>query len=65
MLKKIIYFMLLIPLLYGQEKIPDMSLKLLNGKSTNLYQLLGDGPVIIDFLGDLVFSLQKINETLR
>ena len=40
--------------LLGQEngslgKIPDIDLKLLNGKKTTLYKLLKTGPVLLDF----------------
>ena len=36
--KKIIIFLLSV--LKGQEKLPDISVKLLSGKTTNLYELL-------------------------
>ena len=30
-------------------KIPNIDLKLLNGKKTNVYKLLESGPLLIDF----------------
>ena len=32
-----------------ENKLPKMSLKMLNGKSTNVYSFLEDGPILINF----------------
>ena len=47
-------FLLNIVVVFAQEntssgKIPDIDLKLLNGKKTTLYKLLKSGPVLLDF----------------
>ena len=41
-------------LLFAKENesgnlIPDLKIKLLNGKTTSIYDLLEDGPLMIDF----------------
>tara|TARA_B100000579_G_scaffold278086_1_gene230024 strand:- start:392 stop:910 length:519 start_codon:yes stop_codon:yes gene_type:complete len=58
MLKKI-YIIVFYPLvasvfIFGQEnttisKIPNIDIKLLNGKTTNIYKLLESGPLLMDF----------------
>ena len=53
---KLITFFVLVQLMSvtAQEKgtlgkIPNLDLKLLNGKKTNVYKLLESGPLLIDF----------------
>ena len=54
-LKLITYFVLMqFAVVIAQEKgtlgkIPNLDLKLLNGKKTNVYKLLESGPLLIDF----------------
>ena len=48
-MKKIIVFLVYFCFVFGQNKIPDIRLKMLNGKYEKLYNLLKDGPVLIDF----------------
>ena len=51
--KQIIKFLalgfLVFTLLPAQDKIPNLRLKMLNGKYAKLYDFLKDGPMIIDF----------------
>jgi hypothetical protein len=39
-MKKIIAFLVFLSLVFGQNKIPDIRLKMLNGKYEKLYNLL-------------------------
>ena len=55
-MKNIIAFtisLLIISFLYGDQKrgimLPDMSIKLLDGKNTRLSTLLEDGPILVEF----------------
>ena len=50
MFKKIIliYFVLILPS-YGQGKVPNVRLKMLDGSSSKLYDFLKSGPLILDF----------------
>ena len=48
-MKKIIVFLVFFSFVFGQNKIPDIRLKMLNGKYEKLYNLLKEGPVLIDF----------------
>ena len=55
-------FLLNIIAAFGQEnvslgKIPNIDLKLLNGKKTTLYELLKSGPVLLDFWATWVQTL--------
>ena len=55
-MKRILYLILLLitlPSSYANEKrdmmLPDLSIKLINGKQTRLSSLLGDGPILVNF----------------
>ena len=55
-MKNIIAFtisLLIISFLYADQKrgimLPDMSIKLLDGKNTRLSNLLEDGPILVEF----------------
>ena len=48
-MKKFTLIFILITFIFGQNKIPNVRLKMLNGKYSKLYDLLKDGPVLIDF----------------
>ncbi|MED5219175.1 MAG: thioredoxin domain-containing protein, partial [Candidatus Neomarinimicrobiota bacterium] len=55
-MKKYVTVLLLLTciLLFGRESrsgraIPDLKIKLLNGKQTSIHDLLKDGPLLIDF----------------
>ena len=39
----------LVSMLYGQNKVPDIKLKRMNGKSVMLQDILKKGPVLINF----------------
>ena len=48
----IIYLVMIVPIgakVEIENKLPKMSLKMLNGKSTNVYSFLEDGPILINF----------------
>ncbi|MDC1038028.1 TlpA disulfide reductase family protein [Candidatus Marinimicrobia bacterium] len=49
MIRKFLLIPLLLTLLIGQGKVPNVRLKMLDGKYAKLYDLLKDGPMIIDF----------------
>ncbi len=51
---QILVFLFCFPMLIAQEqttigKMPDMDIRLLNGKKTTMYKLLDSGPILIDF----------------
>ena len=46
---KIIYFILFLSFGISQEKIPNLRLKMLNGKYAKVNDFLKDGPMILDF----------------
>ena len=55
-MKRILYLILLLTNLtssYAYQKrdmmLPDLSIKLINGKQTRLSSLLGDGPILVNF----------------
>jgi len=48
-MRNFLLMVFMVNLLFGQNKIPDIRLKMLNGKYAKLYDLLKDGPVLIDF----------------
>ena len=49
MKKLILIFGLIFSTLLAQDKVPNMRLKMINGKYAKLYDFLKDGPMIIDF----------------
>ena len=49
MKKLILIFVLISPFLSAQDKVPNIRLKMINGKYAKLYDFLKDGPMIIDF----------------
>ncbi len=46
---KIIYLFVFLTFGYSQEKIPNLRLKMLNGKYAKVNDFLKDGPMILDF----------------
>tara|TARA_B100000073_G_scaffold278011_1_gene238320 strand:+ start:1689 stop:2243 length:555 start_codon:yes stop_codon:yes gene_type:complete len=49
MIKKVLLFPLLFTLVVGQNKLPNLRMKMLDGSYAKLYDFLKDGPMIIDF----------------
>ena len=49
MTRKIFLIPLMVTILWGQGKVPNVRLKMLDGKYAKLYDFLKDGPMIIDF----------------
>ena len=49
MMRRILLLVLCVTSLWGQGKIPNVRLKMLDGKYAKLYDFLKDGPMIIDF----------------
>ncbi len=49
MMKKLLLLPLIFTLLMGQNKIPNLRMKMLDGSYAKLYDFLKDGPMIIDF----------------
>ena len=49
MIKKLYIFILLISISFGQSKIPNVRLKMLDGSYAKLHDFLESGPMIIDF----------------
>jgi peroxiredoxin len=47
--KLILIFGLIFSTISAQDKVPNMRLKMINGKYAKLYDFLKDGPMIIDF----------------
>ena len=48
-MKKLAIMLLLITTVYGQNKVPNIRLKMLDGKYAKLYDLLKEGPILVDF----------------
>ena len=49
MRRLIIFLFFLLSILIAQDRVPNLRLKMLNGKYAKLYDFLKDGPMIIDF----------------
>ena len=49
MIKKVILLTLLFTVAMGQNKVPNLRMKMLDGSYAKLYDFLKDGPMIIDF----------------
>ena len=49
MKRLILIFALITSFLTAQDKVPNLRLKMINGKYAKLYDFLKDGPMIIDF----------------
>ena len=49
MRRLIIFLFFLLSILIAQDRVPNLRLKMLNGKYAKLYDHLKDGPMIIDF----------------
>ena len=49
MRKFIIVSLFLLSILSAQDRVPNLRLKMLNGKYAKLYDFLKDGPMVIDF----------------
>ena len=49
MIRKILLIPLMVSILWGQGKVPNVRLKMLDGKYAKLYDFLKDGPIIVDF----------------
>ena len=49
MRRLIIVLFFLLSILIAQDRVPNLRLKMLNGKYANLHDFLKDGPMIIDF----------------
>ena len=65
MLKRFLFIIFLLSFLKGQEKLPDMSFKLLSGKTASLYKLLENGPMIIDFWATWCVHCKKLMKHLN
>tara|TARA_Y100000588_G_C13890808_1_gene768578 strand:- start:138 stop:692 length:555 start_codon:yes stop_codon:yes gene_type:complete len=49
MIKRLLLLPILITLVVGQNKVPNLRMKMLDGSYAKLYDFLKDGPMIIDF----------------
>ncbi len=65
MVKKLLLVSLFFSIVSGQEKIPDMPIKLLDGTNTRLHEFLKDGPVIIDFWATWCVPCKKLMKHLN
>ena len=65
MVKKLLLVCSSFLFLFGQEKIPDMPIKLLDGTNTRLHEFLKDGPVIIDFWATWCVPCKKLMKHLN
>ncbi len=63
--RKFLFISLFLSFLFGQEKIPDMPIKLLDGTNTRLHEFLKDGPVIIDFWATWCVPCKKLMKHLN
>ena len=48
-MKNLAIMLLLITTVYSQNKVPNIRLKMLDGKYAKLYDLLKEGPILVDF----------------
>ena len=48
-MKKLAIILLFLTTVYCQNKVPNIRLKMLDGKYAKLYDLLKEGPILVDF----------------
>ena len=48
-LRPLLISLLMVTMVMGQGKVPNVRLKMLDGSSAKLYDFLKDGPMIVDF----------------
>ena len=67
--KRIVIITTIFSAVYADEKrdiiLPDLSVKLLDGKQVRLSRLLEEGPLLVDFWGYMVCPLQKRDDISR
>ena len=48
-MRKLAIMFFLLTTVYSQNKVPNIRLKMLDGKYAKLYDLLKEGPILVDF----------------